>query len=548
MRGKGRAKDKGRGKGKFAGAGEAGVVASGEGVLAERNPLGSTGSSAGASTDSVGSAESGARGSSSGVVRFSVRPATGADLGAVRALLDAALLPTDGVADHFPVGYSVAVAGDRVVGAEGIEVYGEYGLLRSAVVSEAWRGRGVGEALTWDRIGWSRGRGLHALYLVTMTAPSFFARFGFDPVARDAVPVLVRGSAQFTSQCPSTAIVMALALGSPAGTADGIEAVGAPGVDSAPPSRSGLTQLRRSFPGETNQLATIVREKYGEAARRAAAGQVASCCGGAPAVHGEHAADCGCGCRSSTGDPITGGLYAAEELRGLPAEAVLASLGCGNPAALASLSPGEVVLDLGSGGGIDVLLSAKRVGPNGRAYGIDMTDEMLELARANQRRSGVTNAEFLKGEIENVPLPDASVDVIISNCVINLSSDKRRVVREAFRVLRPGGRVAVSDIVVRGAVPEAIRRSVEMWIGCVAGALEEREYRELLADVGFADIEIEPTRIYSIEDARAFLDGAGLDPALAAAADSRFMSAFVRARKPAAGADVTAHANRSGEA
>ncbi|HYW07960.1 MAG TPA: arsenite methyltransferase, partial [Longimicrobium sp.] len=215
----------------------------------------------------------------------------------------------------------------------------------------------------------------------------------------------------------------------------------------------------------------------------------------------------------------------------------LASLGCGNPTALAALNPGETVLDLGSGGGIDVLLSARRVGPTGRAYGLDMTDEMLDLARENQRRAGVQNVEFLKGEIENIPLPDASVDVIISNCVINLSGDKRRVLAEAFRVLKPGGRFAVSDVVVRGEVPAEIRRSMELWVGCVAGALEESEFKRLLTEVGFEDVDIEPTRIYRAADARAFLEGAGLDAdAIAPSVDGRFMGAFVRATKPAAAA------------
>jgi ubiquinone/menaquinone biosynthesis C-methylase UbiE len=232
---------------------------------------------------------------------------------------------------------------------------------------------------------------------------------------------------------------------------------------------------------------------------------------------------------------VTKDLYQAGETAGLPEEAVRASLGCGNPTALADLKPGETVLDLGSGGGIDVLLSARRVGPTGKAYGLDMTDEMLALARENQRQAGVENVEFLKGEMESIPLPDNSVDVIISNCVINLSADKDRVLQEAFRVLKPGGRLAISDIVVRGEVPAEVRRSVELWIGCLAGALEEGEYRAKLAAAGFADIDLEPTRIYRAEDARPYLEQAGLDfGALASQADGKFMSAFVRARKPAA--------------
>jgi len=231
---------------------------------------------------------------------------------------------------------------------------------------------------------------------------------------------------------------------------------------------------------------------------------------------------------------VTDNLYDASQTSGLPEGAVLASLGCGNPTALADLHDGESVLDLGSGGGIDVLLSAKRVGATGKAYGLDMTDEMLALARENQAKAGATNVEFLKGEIENIPLPDAAVDVIISNCVINLSADKRRVLREAFRVLRPGGRFAVSDVVCRGEIPDAVRRSMELWVGCVAGALEENEYRQLLNDAGFTDIEIEPTRIYAFEDARAVLSGAGLDvDVVAREVGGRIMGAFIRARKPA---------------
>jgi len=264
-------------------------------------------------------------------------------------------------------------------------------------------------------------------------------------------------------------------------------------------------------------LKQIVKEKYGRAAQRVTSG--GACCGSTPG--------------RSECDPITTNLYAAGETAGLPAEAVVASLGCGNPTALADLRPGEAVLDLGSGGGIDVLLSAKRVGPTGKAYGLDMTDEMLALARDNQRKSGVENVEFLRGEIEDVPLPAGSVDVIISNCVINLSADKDRVFAEAFRVLRPGGRLAVSDVVVRGEMPSAIRKSVELWIGCVAGALGEREYREKLAKAGFEAIDVEPTRIYRAEDAREFLAGAGLDAdAIAPEVDGKFMSAFVRAQKP----------------
>ena len=265
----------------------------------------------------------------------------------------------------------------------------------------------------------------------------------------------------------------------------------------------------------------IVKEKYGKAALRVIEGSDGACCGDGASSRGE--------C-----EPITGRIYDASELAAVPDTAAAASLGCGNPTALADLTPGEVVLDLGSGGGIDVLLSARRVGPTGKAYGLDMTDEMLALARENQRKAGATNVEFLKGELEHIPLPDGSVDVVISNCVINLSGDKDRVLAEAFRVLRPGGRFAVSDVVVRGEVPADIRRSVELWIGCVAGALEESEYRAKLDHAGFEAIEVEPTRIYRSEDARAVLAGAGLDvEAIAPHVDGKFMSAFVRARKPA---------------
>ena len=270
----------------------------------------------------------------------------------------------------------------------------------------------------------------------------------------------------------------------------------------------------------------IVQEKYGDAARRVRTGSglPADCCSKTSCCEGKASASC---------DPITSNLYDAGEAGELPEKAVAASLGCGNPTALAELKAGETVLDLGSGGGIDVLLSAKRVGPTGKAYGLDMTDEMLALAEENKRKSGLTNVEFLKGEIENIPLPDNSVDVIISNCVINLSGDKYRVMREAFRVLKPGGRFAVSDVVVRDEVPVEVRKSMELWVGCIAGALEEMDYVKLLAKAGFDAIDIEQTRVYSIEDARQFLSGEGLDvDAIAPLVKDKFMSAFVRAKKP----------------
>jgi arsenite methyltransferase len=270
---------------------------------------------------------------------------------------------------------------------------------------------------------------------------------------------------------------------------------------------------------ETVDIKEVVKQKYGEAALRVQSGQSNSCCGSAAG--------------SKCSDPITANLYDAAQVGQIPEQALMASLGCGNPTALAQLNAGETVLDLGSGGGIDVLLSARRVGPTGKAYGIDMTDEMLALANENKRKSGIQNVEFLKGEIENIPLPDNSVDVIISNCVINLSADKDKVLRESFRVLKPGGRFAVSDVVARGEVLPEIRQSIMAWVGCVAGALQEDEYRAKLAAAGFGQIGIEPTRIYRAADAREFLTGQGIDvDALAPRVDGKFLSAFIRAVKP----------------
>lgn len=270
----------------------------------------------------------------------------------------------------------------------------------------------------------------------------------------------------------------------------------------------------------TTDIKEVVKEKYGQAALRVKTGG-SSCCGAAPA------SELCC-------DPITSNLYDSSQASQIPEEAMLASLGCGNPTALARLNPGEVVLDLGSGGGIDVLLSARRVGPTGKAYGLDITDEMVALANENKRKAGAENVEFLKGEIESIPLPDSSVDVIISNCVINLSADKDRVLREAFRVLKPGGRLAVSDVVTRGAIPNEIRQKVLLWVGCIAGALEESEYQSKLKAAGFEQIEVEPTRVYKVEDAREFLSSAGMDvDGIAPQVDEKFMSAFVRAVKPA---------------
>jgi 2-polyprenyl-3-methyl-5-hydroxy-6-metoxy-1,4-benzoquinol methylase len=270
----------------------------------------------------------------------------------------------------------------------------------------------------------------------------------------------------------------------------------------------------------TTGIKEVVKEKYGQAALRATTGG-SSCCGAAPS-----SPDC---C-----DPITSNLYDVSQISQIPEEALLASLGCGNPTALAKLNPGEVVLDLGSGGGIDVLLSARRVGPAGKAYGLDMTDEMLALANENKRKSGMENVEFLKGEIESIPLPDNSVDVIISNCVINLSADKDKVLREAFRVLKPGGRFAVSDVVTRGEISPKVRESILLWVGCIAGALDETEYRDKLAAAGFEQVDIEPTRVYRAEDASDILTANGLEvDAIAADVDGKFFSAFVRALKPA---------------
>ncbi|HST07106.1 MAG TPA: arsenite methyltransferase [Gemmatimonadaceae bacterium] len=274
-----------------------------------------------------------------------------------------------------------------------------------------------------------------------------------------------------------------------------------------------------------SEIKTAVKEKYGQTALRLSEAVVSACCGSTAC----------CGSSTESWDPITSDLYDERQKAGIPPEALLASLGCGNPTALAALNEGQTVLDLGAGGGIDVLLSAKRVGPTGKAYGLDMTDEMLALANENKRRAGADNVEFLKGDIEEIPLPDASVDVVISNCVINLAADKRKVLKEAFRVLRPGGRFAVSDIVVRGDVPDTVRANMELWLGCVAGALEEQEFKSLLREAGFAKPSIEPTRIYKAADAAAFLGGTGLDAEqLASEIDGKFMGAFIRATKPLA--------------
>jgi N-acetylglutamate synthase-like GNAT family acetyltransferase/SAM-dependent methyltransferase len=419
---------------------------------------------------------------------FVVRPARLPDLEAVFNLLATVKLCTEGVREGFGESYAIAERDGALAGLAGIEVHGRWGLLRSVAVSPLAQKAGLGAALVRDRLAWAEARGLAGVYLLTTTAPDYFRRLGFEAIERSAAPVEIQASREFSSACPATAVVMYMPL-----------------------------------PESGRWLRESVRQKYAAAALSVQTDRPASC---GPLTEGDSA----CGCITN---PITRNLYETVETQELPAEAVLASLGCGNPAALAELKPGENVLDLGSGGGIDVLLSAKRVAPTGTAYGLDMTEEMLALARENQQKAGIKNAEFLKGEIENIPLPSSSLDVIISNCVINLSADKDRVLREAFRVLKPGGRFAVSDVVVRGGVPSEIRRSIELWAGCVAGALEESEYRSRLAAAGFEGIEIEPTRVYHVEDARQLLTSAGLDvDAIAPLVDGKFMSAFVRARKP----------------
>lgn len=443
-----------------------------------------------------------------------LRPAQAGDLAAVRVLLSASKLPPEGVEDQFGEPYVIAERGNEVVGVAGIERHGTHGLLRSVAVAPESRLRGVGAALVRDRLQWAEQAGVQSLYLLTTDAARYFHRYGFRAVARETAPPEIQRSREFAEMCPSTARLMRF-------EADAVlrrpeeECCGG----NCPCKNEDANDApARADASDGSAIREVVREHYAKAALQAAEGP-SSCCGD------------GCG----GGDPITRDLYDALQTEGLPEKGVLASLGCGNPTLLAELREGETVLDLGSGGGIDVLLSARRVGPTGFAYGIDMTDEMLSLARENQRKAGVANVEFRKGEIEAIPLAESSVDVVISNCVINLSADKPRVLAEAFRVLKPGGRFAVSDIVVRREIPPAIRRDTELWAGCVAGALEEWTYRDLLRDAGFVDIEIVPTRIYSGDDARTIASGARLDAEVLAVLDGAFMSAFVRAKKPVKG-------------
>jgi ubiquinone/menaquinone biosynthesis C-methylase UbiE/N-acetylglutamate synthase-like GNAT family acetyltransferase len=415
---------------------------------------------------------------------WSIRQPRPNDLTTVGRLLEQSGLPVDGVADHLDSSYMVAECAGEVIGSVGVEPYGRYGLARSLVVEPEWRGKGIGRILMEDRLRWARGRGLTDVFLITVT-PQYFGRFGFEPVERDSVPQEIRNSAEFSDICSESATVMTLSL-----------------VSSDEDVRRG------------------VRDAYAAIAKdvkiRSERDEESSCCG--PAC---------CGTEENT---ISSNLYSAGELTEIPDAAALASLGCGNPTALAELKTGEVVLDLGSGGGIDVLLSARRVGPEGKAYGLDMTDEMLDIARKNQKVAGVDNVEFLKGQIESIPLPDNTVDVVLSNCVINLSTDKRGVLMEAFRVLRPGGRFAVSDVVSKGDVPDSIRRDIELWAGCIAGSLEEQEYQNLLKEAGFEDIEVQPTRMYTAEDIG--LGKSAVAGPAGESLDGMFMSAFIRAKKP----------------
>jgi arsenite methyltransferase len=420
-----------------------------------------------------------------------VEPASTADREAIEALLARLGLPTAGLAEHLASAL-VAREGGEVVGCVALELYGEAALLRSLAVRPDRQGAGLGTRLTEAALDRARREGVRELYLLTETADGFFRRFGFAPVARHDVAPAVHGSVELTSACPQSARAMRLDLA---------DAVG---------------------------IREAVRSHYAAHARRfvelGPAPSAGGCCGTT-------------GCCGAEKSVVTADLYSAEEAAALPETALQASLGCGNPTALIDLRPGQVVLDLGSGGGVDVLLSARRVGPTGKAYGVDMTDEMLALARRNAAEAGAANAAFLKGTIDAVPLPDASVDVVISNCVINLAPDKGAVLREAFRLLKPGGRFAVSDVVIEGPVPASLRSRIESWVGCVAGALERSDYEAKLAAAGFEQIEIVPTRYYRAEDVGdpTLLAWLAAQPAAERERLSRaFMSAFVRAVKPAA--------------
>ena len=417
---------------------------------------------------------------------WSTRPVRQGDIDEIRALLKDVRLPDKGLEDQLAEGYIVAESDGHILGVVGVETYDRYGLLRSLAVLPKWQGSRIGKTLVLDRLYWAKSQGLLSVFLLT-TTPRYFEHLGFRSVDRNTIPPQVRFSKEFSSICADTAAALVI------------------------PVNGDYIERREEV---RSRYAAIAREVEGQS--RSGELKNASCCGaGAADVQVIKSA-------------VTTGLYTSQELGEVPVEAAAASLGCGNPTALAELHEGEVVLDLGSGGGIDVLLSARRVGPKGKAYGLDMTDEMLAVARENQRKAGVENVEFLKGEIEAIPLPDNSIDVVISNCVINLSTDKKRVLAEAFRVLKPGGHFAVSDVVARDAVPESLRRDPELWVGCVSGALEQTEYRDILGEAGFTDIDIEATRVYKIED----LCGSPADRVERSDLDGKFMSAFVRATKP----------------
>ena len=420
------------------------------------------------------------------------------DLNAVRRLLAQADLCLDGVEDQYETACAVAEAGGRIAGCAGLEIHGPYGLLRSVAVAPRTRGNGIGRMLVENRLEHAKARGLEAIYLLTVTAQTYFERFGFEPIGRDEAPLEIRRTVEFSEACPKTAAVMKLGI---------------------------RKDTRAHEEGNDMDIKKEVRERYADAARRVR--------GQSEKAESPNAGSCCCGDRTSAEKAITENLYDDAQLKDVPLEAALASLGCGNPTALAELKPGDVVLDLGSGGGIDVILTAKRVGPSGKAYGLDMTDEMLDVARENQRKAGVENVEFLKGEIEAIPLPAGSVDVVISNCVINLSPDKPQVLREAFRVLKPGGRLAVSDIISRGPIPDDVRRDMELWTGCIAGALEEKQYRTYLEDAGFERIDIEPTRVFRLEQGCCSGKKIQIEESPSVTpAEGTFMSAFIRAAKP----------------